>query len=160
MEIENTFIVGYLVGTVPFGVILLKGNVRLFWAVLLVYVVVGVVGLFLVGSVFAIAASARLGKPNSWWARRFYDPEKMAAARDRFPDVGVQPATGAAVAGAVLLVALPVAALAANTLTRLLSCRLDAAWDFVEIRRSSARAPNDHPCWRNVCLDRGCGRHV
>jgi hypothetical protein len=46
-----------------------------------------------------------------------YDPEKMAAALDRFPDVGVHPAMRAAVAGAVLLVVLPVAALAANTLT-------------------------------------------
>lgn len=117
MALEDTFFVGYLVGTVPFGVLLLKGNVRLFWAVTLVAVVLGVGGLFLIGSIFAIAASARLGKPNSWWARRFYDPEKMAAARDRFPNVRVQPATGSAVAGSVLLVVLPIVALAANALT-------------------------------------------
>ena len=121
MELESPFFLGYLVGTVPYGVLLLKGNVKLFWLVLLVYLVVSGAGLFVVGavvgSVVAIIASARLGKPNSWWARRFYDAPKMAAARDRFPDVGAEPATGSAVAGAVLLVVLPVAALAAAALT-------------------------------------------
>jgi hypothetical protein len=117
MELENTFFVGYLFGTVPFGLILLKGNVRLFLVATLFAVLLTVVGLSLVGTVVSIVAGARLGKPNSWWARRFYDPHKMAAACDRFPDVGVKPATGAAVAGAVLLVVLPAAALIANAST-------------------------------------------
>lgn len=94
MGLENAFLVGYVIGTVPFGVILLKGNVKLFWLATSVAVLLGVVGLILAGSVFAIAASVRLGKPNSWWARRFYDPEKMVAVHGRFPDVAVQPATG------------------------------------------------------------------
>jgi hypothetical protein len=36
VDLESTFFVGYLVGTVPFGAILLKGNVKLFWLATLV----------------------------------------------------------------------------------------------------------------------------
>lgn len=28
----------------------------------------------------------RLAKPNSYWARRFYDADKLRRAHDRFPD--------------------------------------------------------------------------
>ncbi len=28
----------------------------------------------------------RLAKPNSYWARRFYDADKLQRARNRFPD--------------------------------------------------------------------------
>jgi hypothetical protein len=34
----------------------------------------------------AIVGAARLAKPNSYWARRFYDPAKLERARQRFPD--------------------------------------------------------------------------
>jgi hypothetical protein len=27
----------------------------------------------------------RLAKPDSWWARKYYSPEKMGRARNRFP---------------------------------------------------------------------------
>ena len=30
-------------------------------------------------------AAIRLAKPNSWWARRFYDESKLARAQARFP---------------------------------------------------------------------------
>ncbi len=36
------------------------------------------------GMVWWIAAF-RLGRPASWWARRFYDEEKLARARERYP---------------------------------------------------------------------------
>jgi hypothetical protein len=29
----------------------------------------------------------RLAKPDSWWARKFYDEDKLADARERFPAV-------------------------------------------------------------------------
>jgi hypothetical protein len=46
-------------------------------------------GLALLGAVpilgwFALAGAARLARPNSYWARRWYGPEKRAAAVDRF----------------------------------------------------------------------------
>ena len=33
---------------------------------------------------FWIVGALRLAKPDSWWARRFYDEEKMRRARERF----------------------------------------------------------------------------
>jgi hypothetical protein len=40
-------------------------------------------GFFLPGIVWMIA-SCRLARPSSWWARRFYGPEKMQRALRRF----------------------------------------------------------------------------
>lgn len=117
MGIEDSALVGYLVGTVPYGVILLKGKVELFFVALVVGVIPLLLGVFpFVGTVFAIAVCIRLAKPNSWWARRWYGTEKMAAAWERFPDTVSQPATGTAIAGGILLVVLPVLAIAANVL--------------------------------------------
>lgn len=41
------------------------------------------IGFLLPGIVWMIAA-CRLARPSSWWARRFYGPEKMQRALDRF----------------------------------------------------------------------------
>ncbi len=40
-------------------------------------------GLLLFGLIWWIAVF-RLARPSSWWARRFYGPEKMQRAFDRF----------------------------------------------------------------------------
>jgi hypothetical protein len=40
-------------------------------------------GFLLLGMVWVIAA-CRLARPSSWWARRFYGPEKMQRALNRF----------------------------------------------------------------------------
>jgi hypothetical protein len=40
-------------------------------------------GWMTVGAVWWIAA-LRLGRPESWWARRFYGEEKLARARERY----------------------------------------------------------------------------
>lgn len=40
-------------------------------------------GWLVIGSVWWIAAF-RLARPDSWWARRFYDYEKLARARQRY----------------------------------------------------------------------------
>lgn len=42
-----------------------------------------VAGWLTVGLVWWIA-SLRLARPSSWWARRFYGPEKLARARARY----------------------------------------------------------------------------
>jgi hypothetical protein len=42
-----------------------------------------IVGFFLPGMVWWIVA-CRLARPSSWWARRFYGPEKMQRAIDRY----------------------------------------------------------------------------
>lgn len=59
----------------PGAITVSKGHVALF-----------VAGFFLVGLVWLIAAF-RLAKPNSPWARRFYDDRQMARARERYPDM-------------------------------------------------------------------------
>lgn len=41
------------------------------------------IGCFLPGIVWIIG-SFRLARPSSWWARRFYGPEKMQRAERRF----------------------------------------------------------------------------
>jgi hypothetical protein len=43
-------------------------------------------GLLLLGFVWMIAAF-RLARPNSYWARRFYSPEKLERSRARYPQV-------------------------------------------------------------------------
>ncbi|MDX6624395.1 MAG: hypothetical protein QOE75_2327 [Solirubrobacterales bacterium] len=42
-----------------------------------------VLGFLLLGMIWIVAA-CRLARPWSWWARRFYGPEKMRRAIDRF----------------------------------------------------------------------------
>ena len=38
----------------------------------------------LVGGIVWMITMWRLAKPNSWWARRFYGPRKLEAARARY----------------------------------------------------------------------------
>ncbi len=58
---------------VPGAVTLLKGQHVLFLA-----------GLLAGGLVWVITA-LRLARPESWWARRFYDTEKTRRALERYP---------------------------------------------------------------------------
>jgi hypothetical protein len=60
---------------VPLTVTALKGQWLLFAA-----------GWFTVGVVWWIAA-LRLGRPDSWWARRFYDAEKLRRAQERYGEL-------------------------------------------------------------------------
>ena len=64
--------------------------------------IVGVVG-FLLWPV-ALVGAIRLAEPNSFWARRFYDEEKLHRSRERYPDHVRAPGEGdeqeATVAGA------------------------------------------------------------
>jgi hypothetical protein len=57
------------------GVTVAKGHVALFFA-----------GLLTLGLVWLIAG-ARLAKPNSPWAKRFYGSEKLERSRRRYPDI-------------------------------------------------------------------------
>ena len=57
---------------IPVTVTWLKGQRALVFA-----------GFLTVGFVWFIAAF-RLARPNSWWARRFYDPRKQARATARY----------------------------------------------------------------------------
>ena len=57
---------------VPGGVTLLKGQRALFGAG------------FAVGGLVWMLSAFRLAKPESWWARRFYDGDKLARARRRY----------------------------------------------------------------------------
>lgn len=40
-------------------------------------------GFLLLGMIWLVAI-CRLARPNSWWARRFYGPEKMRRSEERF----------------------------------------------------------------------------
>lgn len=40
-------------------------------------------GFLLLGMVWVVAA-CRLARPSSWWARRFYGPQKLQRAEERF----------------------------------------------------------------------------
>jgi hypothetical protein len=44
-----------------------------------------VAGWLTIGLVWWIA-SLRLARPDSWWARRFYGPDKLARAKSRYGD--------------------------------------------------------------------------
>jgi hypothetical protein len=46
-------------------------------------------GLFI--SVVAMCGAIRIAKPQSWWARRYYGPEKMKIALSRFPSLYAEP---------------------------------------------------------------------
>ncbi len=65
---------------VPGTVTLLKGQRGLFLA-----------GLLFGGIVWWITA-LRLGRPGSWWARRFYDTDKLARAQERYGSSDAAPA--------------------------------------------------------------------
>ena len=63
------------------------------WIIMSPFVVVGllkgryalsIVGLFILFGIPALLASTRLGRADSWWARRYYDEEKLARAEDRY----------------------------------------------------------------------------
>lgn len=57
-------------GVIPSVVCWLKGKRR--WAI---------IGFF---SAWHVVAAVRLAKPESWWARRFYDEAKLSESRARF----------------------------------------------------------------------------
>ena len=59
--------------TVPFLITMLKGK---FWLGL---ISMGIGGMFL-----TVPGATRLAKPDSWWALRFYDSDKLARAQRRF----------------------------------------------------------------------------
>jgi hypothetical protein len=44
-----------------------------------------VVGLFILFGTPAILAATRLARADSWWARRFYDEEKLIQTGHRYP---------------------------------------------------------------------------
>jgi hypothetical protein len=51
-----------------------------------VFAVIGVIMLFVPGmSLFPVIGAIRVARPNSTWARKYYGPEKMKIARERFP---------------------------------------------------------------------------
>jgi hypothetical protein len=45
----------------------------------------------IVWSVFALVGAVRIAKPNSWWSRKYYGPDKMAIALKRFTPQPVLP---------------------------------------------------------------------
>ena len=47
--------------------------------------VLSVVGMFLLFGIPAILAATRLARTDSWWAKRFYDEDKLSQAAHRFP---------------------------------------------------------------------------
>jgi hypothetical protein len=63
------------------------------WIVMSPFVVVGclkgryglsVVGVFVLFGIPAILAATRLARADSWWAKRYYDDEKLGRVRDRY----------------------------------------------------------------------------
>jgi hypothetical protein len=63
------------------------------WLLMSPFVVVGclkgryalsLVGLFVLFGIPAILSATRLARTDSWWARRYYDGEKLARSRDRY----------------------------------------------------------------------------
>lgn len=60
---------------VPPTICVLKGKTVLAFA-----------SVFVVGLVPATVGAVRLASPDSWGARRYYDPEKLTRAWKRFPD--------------------------------------------------------------------------
>lgn len=91
---------GYLVGILPFGILLLKG--RGWWflgaAVLSIIPIIGLPVVFVM--------SMRLARPNSWWARHRYGSTKMRESRDRFADAPERPSTVLAALGWFVLLGL------------------------------------------------------
>jgi hypothetical protein len=71
------FVAVWAAALTPAVVTALKGHLALFLA-----------GFLLLGLVWLIAAF-RLARPNSFWARRFYGPEKLERSRLRYPDIDI-----------------------------------------------------------------------
>jgi len=71
---EHLVVLGILIVLigVPAGITWSKGQHTAFF-----------LGFLLLGMVWVVAA-CRLARPSSWWARRFYGPEKMKRAEVRF----------------------------------------------------------------------------
>jgi hypothetical protein len=71
---ENLLVLGILIVFVglPAGITWAKGQRAAF-----------VLGFLVLGMIWVVAA-CRLARPTSWWARRFYGPEKMQRALNRF----------------------------------------------------------------------------
>jgi hypothetical protein len=44
-----------------------------------------IVGLFILLGIPAILAATRLARPDSWWARRFYDEGQLIRTGHRYP---------------------------------------------------------------------------
>lgn len=95
---SDLYLIGYLAGTVPLCVLLMKARVAMFFVAFLVSIVP------VVGPAFALATSIRLAKPSSWWSRRFYGVAKRKEARKRYPGAPTEPAVASAVCGFGLLV--------------------------------------------------------
>jgi hypothetical protein len=64
------------------------------WIIASPFVVVGclkgrytlsIVGLFVLFGIPAILAGTRLARQDSWWAKRFYDEERLARVAHRYP---------------------------------------------------------------------------
>lgn len=64
------------------------------WIIASPFVVVGclkgrytlsIVGLFVLLGIPAILAGTRLARQDSWWAKRFYDEERLAQVAHRYP---------------------------------------------------------------------------
>lgn len=43
-----------------------------------------IVGMFVLFGIPAILAATRLARTDSWWAKRFYDEDKLSQAADRY----------------------------------------------------------------------------
>ena len=81
---------------VPGAVTLLKGRSGMF-----------AIGLLLAGGLVWMIVALRLAKPDSYWARWFYDEHKVARGRERYPKAGA--ARAVHLVGAILMLAAPVA---------------------------------------------------
>jgi hypothetical protein len=71
----SVIVIVFVLTLAPAAVTALKGHLLLFVAGFFVYLVWPV-------------AAFRLAKPNSAWARRYYDAEKLERSRARYPDIG------------------------------------------------------------------------
>ena len=71
---ERLLVLSILIVTVgiPAGITWSKGQRAAFF-----------LGFLFLGTIWMVAAF-RLARPSSWWARRFYGPEKMERALNRF----------------------------------------------------------------------------
>jgi hypothetical protein len=47
--------------------------------------VLSVAGMIVLFGIPAILAATRLARTDSWWARRFYDEDKLSQASQRYP---------------------------------------------------------------------------
>ena len=72
-----TIVVLLVIILIPFIITVLKGKS-------------GMVVLGLVFHPVWWVTAIRLAKPNSWWARRFYDERKLARAQARYPRIKVE----------------------------------------------------------------------